>query len=307
MIIKKRTAPLELLLLKSIRARMNVLEKTENQIITLEKGYKGEKMFDQRLEKLSLDCLIINDLLLETANTHYQIDSFLITLPKIHIFEVKNFEGDYLIEGNRMRLISGKEIKNPLIQLSRSESLFRQLLQQHGFNLKVEVHLVFINPEFYLYGASPDLPIIFPSQLERFMNQLNSQSSKLGGKHHTLAKKLMGLHVKDSPFTLLPEYSFVRLAKGILCVGCGELEMFDSGQTTTITCKKCGFVEDKEAAILRSIEEFSLLFPEMKITSGIIFEWCKIIRSKAVIQRALAKFYRSCSSKKGTYYIKKDE
>ena len=93
---------------------MNVLEKTENQIITLEKGYKGEKIFDQRLEKLSLDCLIINDLLLETANTHYQIDSFLITPPKIHIFEVKNFEGDYLIEGNRMRLISGKEIKNTL-------------------------------------------------------------------------------------------------------------------------------------------------------------------------------------------------
>ncbi|WP_099354218.1 nuclease-related domain-containing protein [Fredinandcohnia onubensis] len=307
MIIKKRTVPLELLLLRSIRTRMQVFEKTKNQIITLEKGYIGEKMFDQRLEKLSLDCLIINDLLLETANTHYQIDSFLISQPTIHIFEVKNFEGDYLIEGNRMRLLSGKEIKNPLIQLSRSESLFRQLLQQHGFNLKVEAHLVFINPQFYLYGASPDLPIIFPSQLGRFLNQLNSQPSKLTGQHNTLAKKLIDLHVKDSPFSLLPAYSFDGLAKGILCVGCGELEMFDSGLTTTLTCKKCGFVEDKEVAILRSIQEFSMLFPEMKITSGIIFEWCKIIRSKAVIQRALARFYQSCSSKKGTYYIKKEE
>ncbi len=234
MIIKRRTIPLELLLLRSIQARMKVFEKTENQIITLEKGYHGEKMFDQRLEKLSLDCLIINDLLLETANTHYQIDSLLVSPPKIHIFEVKNFEGDYLIEDNRLRLISGKEIKNPLIQLSRTESLFRQLLQQHGYNQKVEAHLVFINPEFYLYGASPNLPIIFPSQLERFMNQLNSQSSKLVGKHYALAEKLMELHVKDSPFSLLPEYSFDGLAKGILCEGCGELEMFDSGLTTTL-------------------------------------------------------------------------
>ncbi|MGN7297806.1 hypothetical protein [Ferdinandcohnia sp. SAFN-114] len=64
MIIKKRTIPFELLLLRSIQARMN-------QIITLEKGYHGEKMFDQKLEKLSVECLIINDLLLETANTHY--------------------------------------------------------------------------------------------------------------------------------------------------------------------------------------------------------------------------------------------
>ena len=193
MIIKKRTIPFELLLLRSIQARMN-------QIITLEKGYHGEKMFDQKLEKLSVECLIINDLLLETANTHYLIDSHLVSPPKIHIFEVKNFEGDFLIEDNRMRLISGKEIKNPLIQLSRTESLFRQLLQQLGYNQKVEAHLVFINPEFYLYGASPDLPIIFPSQLGRFMNQLNSQFFKLAGKHHALAEKLMELHVKDHLF-----------------------------------------------------------------------------------------------------------
>ncbi|MGN7297807.1 nuclease-related domain-containing protein [Ferdinandcohnia sp. SAFN-114] len=56
------------------------------------------------------------------------MDSLLVSPPKIHIFEVKNFEGDFLIEDNRMRLISGKEIKNPLIHLSRTESLFRQLL-----------------------------------------------------------------------------------------------------------------------------------------------------------------------------------
>jgi hypothetical protein len=301
LIIKKRSIPPELLLLKSIRARMNVLEKTENQINTLEKGYNGEKMFDQRLEKLSLDCLIINDLLLETANTHYQIDSFLITQPKIHIFEVKNFEGDYQIEGNLMRLISGMEIKNPLIQLSRSESLFRQLLQQHGFNLKVEAHLVFINPEFYLYGASSDLPIIFPSQLERFMNQLNSQSSKLGGKHHSLAKKLMGLHVKDSPFTLLPDYSFDGLAKGILCVGCysGFMKNVDHHY---LTCEKCHFVENMESAILRSVKEFSLLFPDRKITTNAIYEWCNVIKSKATIRKLLQSNYNHIHFGNSSYF-----
>lgn len=301
MIIKKRTIPLELLLLRSIRARMNVFEKTENQIITLEKGYIGEKMFDQRLEKLSLDCLIINDLLLETANTHYQIDSFLISQPTIHIFEVKNFEGDYLIEGNRMRLLSGKEIKNPLIQLSRSESLFRQLLQQHGFNLKVEAHLVFINPQFYLYGASPDLPIIFPSQLGRFMNQLNSHSSKLVGKHHALAKKLMGLHVKESPFTLLPEYSFDGLAKGILCVGCYSGFM-KNGDHHYLTCEKCHFVENMESAILRSIKEFSLLFPDRKITTNAIYEWCNVIKSKATIRKLLQSNYKHVHFGNSSYF-----
>ncbi|MEH7239585.1 nuclease-related domain-containing protein [Bacillus sp. JJ1562] len=131
MIIKPRTIPLELLLLRFIRARTKVTAKTENQIISLEKGFIGEKMFDKRIINLSLDCLIINNLLLETNNTHYQIDSLLISQHKIHIFEVKNFEGDYLLDGDCLRMLSGKEIKNPLLQLNRSVSLFRQLLQNY--------------------------------------------------------------------------------------------------------------------------------------------------------------------------------
>ncbi|MEH7224144.1 nuclease-related domain-containing protein [Bacillus sp. JJ1566] len=305
MIIKPRTVPDELVLLKSVRARSKVSEKTENKIVSLEKGFIGEKMFDQRMTNLSLDCLTINDLLLETNNTHYQIDSLLITQPKIHIFEVKNYEGDYLLDGDSLRLLSGKEIKNPLNQLSRSVSLFRQFLQQQRMNFTVEGHLVFINPEFYLYNASPELPIIFPTQLERFIKQLNTQSSNLIGKHHTLANKLLASHIKYSPYTLLPEYSFDGLEKGVMCARCECIDMSDTGRTTTIICKNCGFVEDKEVAILRSIEEFILLFPDMKVTSGTIFEWCKIIRSKALILRILQKYYQPCSSKKGTYYIKK--
>ncbi|MEH7379741.1 nuclease-related domain-containing protein [Bacillus sp. JJ1533] len=148
LIIKSRTDPTELKPLKSIRARKMVSQKVENQVNTLEKDYFGETLFDQRLESLSLDCLIINDLLLETNNTYYQIDSLLISQNVIHIFEIKNYEGDYLIDGDRFRTFSGKETKNPLNQLNRCESLFRQMLQQLGFNLTVEGHLVFVNPEF---------------------------------------------------------------------------------------------------------------------------------------------------------------
>lgn len=305
MIIKKRSVPLELLLLRVLKARMKVSEKTETQIISLEKGYIGEKMFDERTITLTLDCLIINDLLLETNNTHYQIDSLVMSQHKIHIFEIKNFEGDYLLDGDCLSFLSGKEIKNPLLQLNRSVSLFRQLLQQLRINVTVEGHLVFINPEFYLYNASPDLPIIFPTQLDRFISQLNSKSSRIVDRHQRLAKKLLGMHITKSPFSLLPEYNFEGLEKGVCCVRCGKLSMSDTGRSTTLKCTNCGFIEHKETAILRSIEEFISLFPEIKVNSGVIFEWCKIFGSKAIIQRVLSKFFQPCSSKRGTYYIKK--
>lgn len=285
LIIKNRAVPLELELLRSINGRMQVSKKVENQIYSLEKGYTGEVMFDQHFGNLSFNCLIINDLLLETSNTLYQIDSLLISQHKIHIFEVKNFEGDYLLEGDRLHTLSGMEIKNPLIQLSRSVSLFRQLLQHQRMNFTVEGHLVFINPDFYLYHASPDLPIIFPTQLDRFIKQLNNQPSKVVEKHHEFGKKLLALHIPFSPYSLLPEYSYDRMKKGILCPNCRAF-MKCQGQHILI-CEECYFIEKMESAILRCVKEFSLLFPDKKITTSAIFEWCTIIKSKNTIRKIL--------------------
>ncbi|THE11243.1 NERD domain-containing protein [Bacillus timonensis] len=303
LIIKPRTIPDELILLRLIRARNKVSEKTENQIVSLEKGYDGEKMFDQRMINLSLDCLIINDLLFETSNTHYQIDSLLITQPKIHIFEVKNYEGDYVLDGDSMRILSsGKEIKNPLLQLNRSVSLFRQFLQQQRLNFSVEGHLVFIHPEFYLYNAPPELPIIFPTQLDRFLKQLNTQSSKLIGKHQGLANKLLASHIKDSPYSLLPEYSYDEMEKGILCGRCGEGFMLSVDHLHYLTCEKCNFAENKETAILRSIEEFSLLFPNKRITTNAIYDWCKVINSKKTIRKLLQTNFKHVRFGNSSYF-----
>ncbi len=251
--------------------------------------------------KLALDYLFINDLLLETNNTHYQIDSLLITQPKIHIFEVKNYEGDYLLDGDCLRLLSGREIKNPLNQLSRSVSLFRQFLQYHRMNFAVEGHLVFINPEFYLYNASPELPIIFPSQLERFIKQLNTQPSRLIGKHHGLANKLLASHIKDSPYSIVPEYSYDKMVKGILCVRCGNGFMVSSDHQH-LTSVNCNFVENKESAILRSVKEFSLLFPDKKITTSAIYEWCKVINRQKTIRKVLQENYKHLHLGNSSYF-----
>lgn len=303
MIIKTRTVPLELLYLRPLRVRKKVTEKTENRIISLEKGFIGETMFDQHMESLSLDSLTINDLLLETNNTHYQIDSLLTSQHKNHIFEVKNFEGDYVINGDRWQnLSSGKEIKNPLLQLSRSESLFRQLLQQHGYNnLTVEGHLVFINPNFYLYQVSPKLPIIFPSQIERFIGNLNAQSSKLVERHHKLANMLLSQHITKSPFLSVPPYNIDELEKGILCNRCWSGFMW-SGDQYKLICKKCGNIEDIETAVIRSAEELKLLFPDIRITTKTVFDWCKVIKDKRTIRKILTNNYRFVSLGKYSYY-----
>ncbi|WP_342728897.1 MULTISPECIES: nuclease-related domain-containing protein [Virgibacillus] len=140
-------------------------------------------LFDSLTEKLQCECLILNDLLLIVNNTTFQIDSLIILAGKIYFFEVKNYEGDYYYEYDKLFKKPNLEVINPYLQLSRSESLLRQLLLSLGFKLQIDASIVFINPKFTLYQAPLDKPIIFPTQVKQYMENLNIIPSKLTESH----------------------------------------------------------------------------------------------------------------------------
>ncbi|QQZ10345.1 nuclease-related domain-containing protein [Heyndrickxia vini] len=172
------------------------------------------------MESITIESLLLNDLLFEHNNTYFQIDSLLILQEIIHLFEVKNYEHDYYIEKEKWYTFTGKEIKNPLLQLNRNASLLRRILHDLGIYLPIKEHLVFVNPDFYLYQVPINLPIIFPSQIERFIININKKPSNLTNHHTKIANQLLSLHLSESPFMRLPNYSFEQLKKGIICCKC---------------------------------------------------------------------------------------
>lgn len=285
MILKERTKPEELVILQTLKSRMDLAEKDAQNLYTLEKGYDGEVQFDHWFTNHRVESLIINDLLLEVNGTHFQIDSLVITQDRLHLFEVKNLEGDYYLDGDKFKTVAGSETKNPLHQLSRAESLFKQLQKNLGFYIPLEPHLVFINPEFALLQAPLNSPIILPNQLNRFMDKMNRISSKLTSKHTKLAETLLSLHIKKSPFTRIPAYEFELLRKGIICGSCGG-SMDSYGRNKSI-CSHCGQTENIESTVLRMVRDFKLLFPENKITTKEIYQWIGGISSKKALSRIL--------------------
>ncbi|WP_347814365.1 nuclease-related domain-containing protein [Alkalihalobacillus sp. LMS39] len=148
---------------------MQLSEKVQQYFYNLDKGLAGEKLFDSMTETIMCDCLILNDLLLKYNNTTFQIDSLIIFQDCIYMFEVKNFEGDFYYESERFYKTPNSEMNNPLNQLMRSESLFRQQLQSLQVTILLHAYVVFINPEFTLYQAPLNKPFIFPTQLNRFI------------------------------------------------------------------------------------------------------------------------------------------
>ncbi len=304
-VIKPRGENIELELLRSLRVHKKLEEEDENNYVSLEKGWAGEKQFDQLLLGLTNECLILNDLLLKVNNTLFQIDSLLITQKKIFIFEVKNYEGDYYIKDGRLHIINGKEIKNPLIQISRSESLFRQLLQELKFNVPVVSHVIFISPEFYLYEAPVNGPYVFHAQLGRFLKKLDAgAASRVSDGQIELAHKLASLHITKNPYSRLPDYTYEELEKGIVCkCGCSFMEVENKND---LICPSCGELENKESAVLRAIREFNLLFPDRKITTKGTMEWCGVI-SKKRVRKILLTNFDLVKKAKASYYVPKNE
>jgi hypothetical protein len=300
--VKKRTESKELRCLRILNVRMKLSNSVLNHFNTLDKGFQGELMFDKWSAGLQGDWLKLNDLLLEQSNNLFQIDSFFVTPSKNYLFEIKNFEGDFYVEGDKWYSTTGGEIKNPYHQLQRCETLLSRLLLSIGVNLPIESYLIFINPEFHLFQALMNLPIIYPTQLNRLLNKLNTTPPVFKNGHPKFVNKLLSLHLDESPFSQIPSYSFDNIGKGIICVKCKAA--FYEFKDDKLACIKCQNIEDVTSGILRNVEEFEFLFPVRKITTSSIHEWCGVITSKKMIRRILLSNYKSIGDGRHRFFIK---
>jgi hypothetical protein len=298
MIFKQRTEPLELVLNRFLNARMEFSENDKKHFWAISKGYEGEVRSDIWLLNLTDNWLVLHDLLLEYNQSIFQIDTLILAYEKIYLLDVKNFEGDYVVQDNKWYNPAGVLQKNPLHQLERCETLLNKLLHELGYLFTIESYLIFNNPEFHLYIPSIQPAIIFPTQLNRFLKKLNSGPVKLNKRHFQLAKQLEDLHIIESPYPKLPPYNFEKLKKGMTCRDCSTF-LTD----TTLICKNCGCIEEADAAVLRSVKEFTLLFPDRKITTNDIYEWCGGIKSKKAIRRVLSRNYKLIGHRTSSHYV----
>lgn len=298
---KERTKPKELTTLELLNYRMKLTTKEQQHYLNLKKGYEGELIFDTLTEKLKCECLILNDLLLEINNTTFQIDSAIIASGKFFFYEVKNYEGDYFYDSDKLYKTPKKEMINPLHQLSRSESLLSQLLLNLGIKLPIDASVVFINPTFTLYQAPIDQPIILPTQVKSYLSNLNAMPSKITDKHRKVAEQLLSLHITDSPYKQVPSYNYKQLRKGIICPKCSSFSVY-LDESLSI-CRKCQYTEQVKNSVIRSINEFKILFPEEKITTNIIYDWCQIVSSKKRIRRILLDNFNRVGNHRWSYYV----
>lgn len=297
-ITKLQPSP-KLLLFESLSRRMHLSNKDKLTYLNLKKGYEGELLFSKLTENITGEGLILNDLLFEYNQTAFQIDCLIINQAKIFLYEVKNFEGDFYLENEKLFKKPRQEILNPLHQLSRAESLLRQVLLSLGYNTPIDASVFFVNPAFTLYQAPLDIPVIFPNQIHRHLEFVSNQSTSITSNMRRLAAKLLDLRKTEYPFDK-PHYAYEELKKGIVCPTCGRVAV--NSVKRSCICESCGHKESPTNAVLRSVKEFRLLFPERRVTTGEIYDWCGGVFSKRTVHRILSKHFKAVGVNRWTYF-----
>lgn len=297
----------ELLLLRSLAWRMDLGAEGFRRLEQLQRGYEGELAFYRFVqEKFNGGGIFLFDFLFEWGGRSFQVDSLLIANNEVRLFEVKNFEGDYFIQDEGwFSLRTKKEIANPLLQLRRSDHLFRGLLSQLASRYSVRSSLAFVNPRFFLYGAPVQLPALFPGQFGRFFDQLNKGAGVVTDFHRELAEKLVACHIEDNPFERVPKYGFDELKKGVPCQECGVF----MGRKTRyyLICPFCKSLESNEKAICRLALELILLFPDIDISSSKLYRWCGELFSLNTIRKTLKKHFIYVKKGRSSYFTLKNK
>ncbi|MBU9723385.1 MULTISPECIES: nuclease-related domain-containing protein [Bacillaceae] len=291
---------------------MKFTKELEQRLYAINSGYEGEVKFDTFYENCPDNWVILNDIWLKIDNFTFQIDSLLITTGTNYLFDVKNFLNEYEYRNGRFYRKDQETRSNPLKQLERCDTSYRYLLKQLGLNFPVVSNLAFVNEKFTLFGATRDLPIILPTQMEQFFQQLKTTEAKTSKRSEQpsqhqmhLANQILSLHVNQSPYKDLPDYSFEILEKGLVCGKCGTFFAPPGKLQRTLLCHKCGCEESVENAILRCIEEYRLLFPNDRITTKRIQEWCRVITCERRIRRSLNKYFQRIGHSTSSYFVER--
>ncbi|UOQ83654.1 nuclease-related domain-containing protein [Gracilibacillus salinarum] len=302
MIVKERQMPNELVMLELLSRRKKLSSEEFKRYQNLSRGFEGELQFDSIVRNYGNNLTVINDLRLKNNNKNFQIDSTVITNDTIYLFEIKNFLGQYYFDNEILFKLPNIEIENPIYQRDRATSLFRRYLHLKGFDITIKSYIVFIHPECIVYQTPLSQKILFHANIRTLISRLNenSHSSKNG---QNVVNTLLASHSQELPVSTT--YTFDELEKGIPCCQCGSMSTYVEGRI--IICNECHVYEKADASIIRNIEAFHLLFPNEKLTTKGIAEWCGKGISEDRCKRQLLKHFVKQGVTSNTYFTNKKE
>ncbi|GAE45441.1 nuclease-related domain-containing protein [Mesobacillus boroniphilus] len=273
MILKKRTIPLKILIYEAVVKRLPVnhhrKKEFQTKLMKLKAGYKGEVDLDYYLAQLpEKEYILLQALRLPHLETHFQIDTLLLSPSFFINFESKNYAGEIDIDltfDQLIRTIDGKQdtYGNPILQAKIQTSNLTTWLKNNSFSFPPIEYFVTISSAQTTIKNSNKSPEVFYRVCRNARALYKIEDMKLKFKSETLtmkdlkkiAHKLIKSHqplIVDPKVLNLP---LNELTKGIQCPECQGFGM--KRIHGNWLCSSCGHLS--KTAHISAIKDFFLL------------------------------------------------
>lgn len=286
MFINNREMPVELLYYNALSARTELTVNEKYQMELMEKGYKGECLYDKIFDEVGHgNVYIFRDVFLKIGNTTTQYDSIVITDNRVTVNEIKNFQGDiHYSKDNWYR--KGYPLEDDAFaQLRRAQGKLMKLSKNAGVNFEVTGALIFINDDFRLTSDKDDIweKTIVRSHLRSYLQNLNS--GQKGEKAKKIANIINNNKVNNIYFNEKTDINRLRL--GFYCGECRSYDLIK--RRFHFICSNCGSIESNETHLLRAISDHKYLFYNQPVTKKSILHLTDNLLKRSAVGRLLKK------------------
>ena len=257
MFLNPRNKSQDLLFYEALQRRTDLTNGEKSWFKTFQKGFVGECLYDEIFEDVGHDdVLVYRDLYLKFGKSVTQYDALVINDNGIVVNEIKNYTGEYKVEGGDWFRNGQRISEEPVAQLNRSVGKLIGLSNSVNGNFGVSGKLIFVSDDFYLQTDDNSLwpKIVVRMDLKRYLRKFSG--GKIGNKSQFIVR-LLSENIVENPY-IDNNVDEGRLRKGLYCGQCGSFNLIKS--RFHLVCSECESKESNETHLLRAMSDYQFLF-----------------------------------------------
>lgn len=278
----------------------------KNKLKRLEAGAAGEQIVLAYLKKYGHeDWVIIRNMWLVNGGP-FEADLILLTNHRPYLFEVKNYTSDFKYKDGAVSFNNQIASNDPIYQTRRNRIKLEKICQMYSNPIQVNGALILVGIDNYteIQSEVEAIDIVKRTELRHFIEQIGEEERIYQGQplnKKQVIKQLERFEIKQKygPEVVSPE-RIKKLRKGVQCPYC---DGFDVQINRKLTDCPCGFKENREIAILRTVCEYGVLTFNKPLRVGELLDFLDGAVSKGNLLKILRKYFKEVRKGRYTYYI----
>lgn len=251
------------------RGLINTQEEKTNSYLTV-MGAEGESTVLDYLKRYGKSHWVVLQNFWQDYSGRFETDLILFTSHQGYAIEIKNYKGKFSYKDGVTKINAKKKAVNPFYQARRAYTNLENICLNQFYPIKFQGVVVFsgVDNHVEIHSEMTDIEIVRRTRLLTFIEEIAKEEAQYTGEPINIRKVIHCLEKYETENDYLPvpvtEEKMLTAKKGICCVNCQSY--FVENKKHKIICKRCGIIEFREKAIVRTICEYGVLNFQKQLT-----------------------------------------